>query len=395
MTESADVTTRPLYLHVGTRKSGTTSLQGALKASRPALLREGVNHPFNSRPQHMKKVLAPMLALGAGDGEQGREGIRELVDTLREAPGDRLLLTLEDLAEMPEEPVARLLEVLSTDFEVHVVVTARDWSKQIPSEWQQLVKSRMTLPYDEFATAVREQRADVELFRLRQHLPGIARRWSQGLPPEQLHVIAVPSPKREPMGLYDLFSGLVGYDPAVLEISRGSRNTSLGYEQAEVLRQVNVALGDRLSDVRGQYRPVVRRLLINGPLRKQEGLSLGLPTGHVDWVRAESMAMLEELRAAGHDILGDPDDLMPSQSAPTMDVAVDSDIIAQVAVQALADVVVRSSRSDDRFVPARRRTPKQPRRAVTAPPPAPAGPARRAVRAARRAADRARRRIRR
>ena len=100
------------------------------------------------------------------------------------------------------------------------------------------------------------------------------------------------------MGLYRLFAGLVGYDPLVLEISVGSRNASLGYEQAELLRQVNVALGDRLTDLRGQYRPVVRRLLINadGPLRKHEGLSLGLPTGHVEWVRAESMAMLEELR---------------------------------------------------------------------------------------------------
>ncbi|QBR91940.1 hypothetical protein [Nocardioides euryhalodurans] len=389
------MTPRPLFLHIGTRKSGTTSLQGALKTSRPALLAEGVNHPFNSRPQHMKKVLAPMLALGVGDGEEGRQGIRELVRTLRDAPGDRLLLTLEDLAEMPEEPVAHLLAALSEDFEVHVVITARDWSKQIPSEWQQLVKSRLTLPYGDFATAVREERPEVALFRQRQHLPGIARRWSQGLPPEHVHVIAVPSPKREPMGLYELFAGLVGYDPAALEVSRGSWNTSLGYEQAEMLRQVNVALGDRLSDVRGEYRPVVRRLLINGALRKQEpGRSLGLPAGDVAWVTEESQRMLDELRAAGHEILGDPQDLLPAEGGRTMDLEVDPDEVARVAVQALADVVVRSSRADEPA--AQKPQPKaRPRSGAktAAPRPAPAGPARRAVRRARRLAGRVKRRL--
>ena len=60
-------------------------------------------------------------------------------------PGDRLLLTLEDLAETTDEAADALVRAVEPHFDLHVVVTARDWSRQIPSEWQQAVKSRLTL----------------------------------------------------------------------------------------------------------------------------------------------------------------------------------------------------------------------------------------------------------
>ncbi|HEX6148602.1 hypothetical protein [Nocardioides sp.] len=296
-----------------------------------------------SRPHHVAKVLEPLLALQAGDRETGRKGLRRLVRSLRKEPGDRLLVTLEDLAEVPEEPAAELLTALSEDFEVHTVLTARDWSLQIPSEWQQLVKSKLTTPYGDFVTAVRAHRPEAAPFWLRQYLPDIATRWSQGLSPGRLHVIAVPSHTRDPNGIFRLFGDLVGFDIGTLEIDRERSNMSLGYEQVETLRLVNAALGDRLADVRTEYRAVVRPLLINGALRRQEPTRrLSLPAEHFAWVDALSRVMVEELRTAGHDLLGEPEDLVPVASGAEVDLDVDADSVARVAVQALADVMVRS-----------------------------------------------------
>ena len=78
---------------------------------------------------------APLAALEAGDARQGQAGIDALVDVLVASPGDRLVLTLEDLAETTEEAAEALVRAVQKHFDLHVVVTARDWSQQIPSEW--------------------------------------------------------------------------------------------------------------------------------------------------------------------------------------------------------------------------------------------------------------------
>ena len=97
--------------------------------------------------------------------------------------------------------------------------------------------------------------------------PDIARKWGRSLPADHVHIVAVPAPSREPLGIHILFAGLLGIDVERLEIDEGTSNRSLGYEQAELLRRVNVALGRRLLDIRTEYRPAVRELLINGALR--------------------------------------------------------------------------------------------------------------------------------
>ena len=52
--------TQQLILHIGHPKTGTTTLQKTLQASRPALLAEGILHP-DTGPHHNHKILLPYL----------------------------------------------------------------------------------------------------------------------------------------------------------------------------------------------------------------------------------------------------------------------------------------------------------------------------------------------
>jgi hypothetical protein len=373
VTEFASVQRRPLFLHVGCRKSGTSALQRVLKDSRTELLAQGVGLPFATRPQHVRNVHAPLAAIEAGEAEQGNAGIGALVQLLLDFPGDRLVLTLEDLAEVADEAAEALVRALVPHFDLHVVVTARDWSKQIPSEWQQAVKSRLTLTYPEFAAAVRESRPAGADFWRRQYVPGIARKWGGTLPPDHVHIIAVPSLRQDPVGTYRLFGGLVGFDVDSLEISEGSGNRSLGYEQAEVLRRVNVALGKRLLDVREEYRPAVRQLLINGALRWRWSAPPSLLPEDAEWCRQVCQEMLGELRAAGYDLLGDPGDLLPPEHMESTHQEVSDERLAEVAIMALADAaynahVLAETRRAERQL--RRSRVQRPPRAEPARPPA-------------------------
>lgn len=323
---------------MGCRKSGTSALQRSLKESRSELLAQGVGVPFATRPQHLRNLYAPLAALEAGEAQQGQTGIDALVGVLVASPGDRLVLTLEDLAEMTDEAAEALVRAVEPHFDLHVVVTARDWSRQIPSEWQQAVKSRLTLTYPEFATAVRESRPEGEDFWRRQHVPDIARKWGKSLPPDHVHIVAVPPPSREPLGVHILFAGLLGIDVERLEIDEGTSNRSLGYEQAELLRRVNVALGRRLLDVRTQYRPAVRELLINGALRmRPNSPPPSLLPDDAAWCRHQCQVMLDELRDATYDLIGNPEDLLPPERVEGVQQEPSAERLVEVAVMALAD----------------------------------------------------------
>jgi hypothetical protein len=331
---------RPVYLHVGSRKSGTSYLQAAILASQSALREQGVGLPLPGRGKQVQQILTPLrLFDDEQPSPQSRQAMTRLAERLAEDEGSRLLLTLEDLAELDAPKAALLIDALS-DFEVHLVITARDWSRQIPSEWQQCVKERVLATYPEFARRIRDGAPDAQLFLARQDVAGIASRWGASLPPERVHIVAVPRTKTDPGRLVRLFAGVVGFDPESLEPA-GSVNRSLGYEQAETLRRINVALGDRLADVPGEYRFGVRLFIHRHALIRQDGTPFGLPPELVGWCHEHSVAQAKELAERGYDIVGSLDDLIvPNEPAATDLEEVSDSQVAEVAVRALADLAV-------------------------------------------------------
>ncbi len=139
--------------------------------------------------------------------------------------------------------------------EVHVVLTVRDLLRQLSAEWQEHVKHRSTQRFDEFVASVREGAPSrTGWFWQVQDYVGLVDRWGEGLPPSRVHVVTVPPAGAPPGLLWDRFAGLLGLDPDSFDTSTSRANTSLGLEQAEVLRRVNLALGDRLAAARSLSR---------------------------------------------------------------------------------------------------------------------------------------------
>ena len=156
--------------------------------------------------------------------------------------------------------------------------------------------------------------------------------------------MSVPSPKEQPDGVFRLFGELVGLDGTTLRGTDTPVNTSFGYTEAEVLRRVNVALGKRLPDLERDYTPVVRKVLARGSLGREQSAKITLPPEHLDWVRAEDQARVEELVSSGYHILGDPATLIAPADAARPIPPLDEAEVAQAAVRTLADVAVRTTR---------------------------------------------------
>lgn len=331
---------RRLYLHVGTRKTGTSFLQRVVYTAPDSVREQGLGLPLSGRPAHLR-LLQSVGALGDDTlAEKDSAALqRRLRRNLAAMDLDRALVTHEDLAAAGPEPIARLLALLD-EVEVHIVITARDLARQIPSEWQQCVKSRLQVPYEEYVDAVVERRGpDAALFWARQDISDVAARWGSTLPPERVHVVTVPPSGSPPDLLAERFWTVMGVPPTALSTG-GGVNPSLGAEQAELLRRINAALGDRLSSVREEYRPVVKTL-VRRVLTAQDGHPLRLPASLLPWCSDVSAGIVAQLQAHGYDVVGDLADLMPAPVAPEMSssVPVGDSEVAAAAVEALARVL--------------------------------------------------------
>lgn len=300
-----------LILHIGARKSGTTFLQAVLRASGDALAAQGASLLHLSRPRQVRAEILPLQHFVAtGDDSAARTVFSELGARLRSRPGTTTISTMEDYAELPEQAADLVIGELD-GVDVHLVVTCRDWGRTIPSEWQQVVKGRGTVSYPDFLASIRTREGAGARFWMRQDIPGIVRRWGHSLPAERRHVIAVPDRNAAGPDLNELFARVAGLDHTTWATAARPFNISLSYSQAEVLRQVNLALGERLPDVRGDYREGVRRGVTRRGLMRLPRSPIGLPPGDAAWARSEGERQVAELDEIGVRWWGDKDTLVP------------------------------------------------------------------------------------
>jgi hypothetical protein len=334
---------RTLFVHIGVRKSGTSYLQATTYASVEALAGQGIGVPFPGWERHYDALYRPLLEIQPGQEppQSALDGLARARAVCDRTPGDRLLLSFEDLAALSPTQIEAFLGAFA-GYDIHIVVTTRDLARQIPSEWQQCVKERLVTPFGEYVAALRSREGpDSDQFWRRQEVRSILSRWATGIPDDHVHVIVVP-PSGAPRSLLpDLYYRLLGVDPATLSPPSRSVNRSLGYVEAEALRRVNSALGDQLPDRRSQYRLATRRVL-RGTLLRHVGPGPAIPSEHREWVFEESQRQAEWLSQQRCDVLGSVDDLVSaktSQDAGKLSVS-DSEV-AEVAVEALARLSVQ------------------------------------------------------
>lgn len=127
-----------VVIHGGPHKSGTTSFQTLMDASRERLRETGVFYPAGPKGQH-----GAILNAMRSSWEDG--ALRAAVEAARAAGAHTLLMSAEVVASIGVAGFRRLAESL-TDCDLSFLFVFRHWSSFLPSRWAQNCKRRDSQP---------------------------------------------------------------------------------------------------------------------------------------------------------------------------------------------------------------------------------------------------------
>ncbi|WP_148573230.1 hypothetical protein [Nocardioides caldifontis] len=302
-----------MLLHVGAPKTGTSFVQDLLFQNRERLAAEGVLYPAERFDAHFLAALDLMQLPWGGLEQQAVGAWDRLAEQVRAWPGT-VIISHEILATASKDNARRAVESFGPDAEVHVIASVRDLVRQIPAEWQENVKHRRTLRYQQFLRQIMDPTATGTIptwFWGVQDIPAILDRWGGDLPPQQVHVVTVPRPGAPPTLLWERFASVFGLDPAAYDTESVQRaNPSLGVAETAMVRRLNQRVNGRLANE--HYREFVRELLAHRTLSRRPGkVPLRLPDEVRSWAVDLSESWIRDLAAREYDVVGSLDDLRP------------------------------------------------------------------------------------
>jgi hypothetical protein len=325
---------RRVFLHVGTAKSGTSFLQDLWWQHRDELRERGLLLPGGRRRDHFAAaaVVKGMTAVVETLRDRERDAWRRLVEETRTWPGDALVTNEHFSDSPPDAAAAALADLAGAADEVHVVVTARDLGRVLPSAWQQRVKMGARQPYRRFLATVRRGEDDQKFWRY-QDVPAILALWSEGLPKERAHLVVVPPAGAPRDELWLRTASVLDLDVTGLDTDARRPNDSLGLVEAELLRRINERV-PRPGRTPALTRHVKGTFVPEALAGSAERESFVLPARHHAWVRERSEATVADLRASAYDVVGDLDDLLPAdpRAGRTPDDATDDELLAAARV---------------------------------------------------------------
>jgi hypothetical protein len=304
--------------------------------------RQGLLLPLNSFFEHFLASL-DVRGLAARPEHPARAaGIWQKAVGQALAWDGNVLISHELFASATAEQAERAIASFGEDAEVHVVLTVRDLVRQIPAEWQEHLKHRSKKTFSGFVADLEEDVDGTSWFWQVQDFAGVARRWGQSLPTDRVHVVTVPPGGSDPTVLWTRFATLLGLDPESFNTNRSRANTSLGAEQAELLRRVNAELGKRLP-LPGPYAADVKNVFAQRVLARRPGSKFGLDADATDFAQRRSREIAAALEKQQIDVVGDLDELVPEGAGPkdgdTLIGSVPDDVLLAEAIAALAGLL--------------------------------------------------------
>lgn len=235
-----------ILLHLGFHKTGTTALQSAFAASRPALREHGVLYPGRRRSHHPAAMAMTERTWGVGR-EGGWEPDPRAWERLARAatghPG-RVLISSESFALTPDASAAQMVAELGVD-RVHVVFTMRPMAALLSSSWQQYLKSGWTTTYEQWLeqiVAELEPGARRSGFWLRNDYPVIVGRWAELVGADRVHLVCLDASDRG--FLLRTFRQLLDLPDGVPDEQAADSNRSMTAAEAELLRSLNEVSAD-------------------------------------------------------------------------------------------------------------------------------------------------------
>lgn len=331
-----------IYLHVGPPKTGTTYLQQVLWNNRTQLARSGLAIPGARPLDHFHAALdLRSIEFGGYVNPDVAGAWSRLATAAGSTRTPKTVISHEVLAGADESQIARVARDLAPT-EVHVVYGARDLARQLPAVWQESLKNRRTRRFERFLDAALEDLDGVAHtsrsgFWKAQDAGAALRRWSAAVPPERIHVMTVPRPGASSATLWERFATCLGVEPTGIDLDVRRSNPSLTREDAEVLRRLNKQLPDELPWP--QYERIVKARFNRRADERVTGGAVRVPREYRERVLACAERTREELATAGYAVVGDLDDLIPSDqdfAAPGATAAADPEGVVDAAVALLA-----------------------------------------------------------
>jgi hypothetical protein len=301
-------------MHIGEPKTGTSYLQSLLWSDRARLAAQGVVLPGYNHQDHNRASRdireAPRAPSDPADPWVGDWDVL-IAQALR--AGATAVISDEILAACTPRQADRALRSLESA-EVHIILTVRDFASLLPAEWQESVKCRGTVPWEEWLDSVidaepaADRRRRSWFWTVHDTLATLGM-WSRNTPPDHVHVITVP-PHGPPDLLWERFATVLGIDPGCINLTEASTNPSLGLAEAEFLRRFNEMLPEDVPY--WFYTRDIKRILAFDLLRNRpRQLRLALPPHAEAWATEQSKMLVAGLHDAKYDVIGDLDELIP------------------------------------------------------------------------------------
>ncbi len=212
-----------VLVHVGPRKTGSTTIQASLADSRTTL-RE---HDFFLAPKnvnHVRAVRGLFRKRRRNRWEVASAEVNVRGETGRGIVSDELLIHLK------AHQATRMIETLGGPDRVRILITNRPLIKALPSLWQQLIKTGWTseqLP-DWLAGLMSDPDNSIwEEQRLDQYFDF----WSNVIAKDRIAVLPVGYDDGDLLSEFETLIGIPGG-----ELTRTTRNISLTAQQVEMLR---------------------------------------------------------------------------------------------------------------------------------------------------------------
>jgi hypothetical protein len=320
---------RTRLVHIGPHKTGTTALQAAFHAARPAAEAQGVH--YAGRDRHSASAVYAVL-----DDSRRSRSILHWYLLRREIRSSRarcVVLSSELLSYAQPADARRVVRDLDPG-RVHVAVTLRPLVRILPSQWQQNVQGGSRMAYDAFLEAVFHKPSGrvARTFWHRHRHDALVERWAEVVGPDRVTVVAVD--EQDPGMLLRSFEALTGLAPATLRPVPDLRNRSLTFPEAEALRAMNREL--RQAGVAPTLLVRVNESAMQSLKQRQPADGEGrveTPAWALEAAADAQRRVVDGLRATGVRVIGDLEALVAVPGAAGATTAAPALIPAEVAAR--------------------------------------------------------------
>lgn len=292
-----------VVLHIGSDKTGTTSIQQLLRRNRGLLADRGILYPRSpGRVRHAAlglyarpdDVLVETRDYLRGDLPEPavfrRRLRRRLAREVTESGTSKVVLSDEALYRMAPDSITRLGGLLAEiGTRVRLVVYLRRQDDHLVSRYQQAIKVGEVLPLD--AWALRD-------FSNLYDFAGMLRKWQETLEPAELVVRPFERTRFPGGSLEQDFVDAAGLDVPLTDLHPVRlRNESLGVEGVEVLRILNL---HRIQDLGMKTWQISNRAYVRALRDTATGPQVTLPESDLDrfmaqWADSNRRVAVEQL----------------------------------------------------------------------------------------------------